>query len=110
MSADLTPVTELTAGQIIYIHGLIAFLGALVHAANAHRNGLSKSVADYFFLTMMSSFSGIMFFLVAASLFPQGYLTIAITGAGSYMGVDGLTWIVEVLKNILQKGVSKKVE
>jgi len=108
MTADITPVAELTAGQLIYVHGLMAFLGALVHAANAHRTGSSKTIADYFFLTMMSSFSGVMFFLVATAFFPLGYMTIAITGAGSYMGVDGLTWLVEVLKTILQKGVTNK--
>jgi len=107
MAADVTPVAELTAGQLLYAHGVMALLGALVHAANAHRTGVSKSFIDFALLALMSSFSGIMFFLVSTAFLDIGYLTIALTGAGSYMGVEGLTWIIGVLKTILTTRVGK---
>jgi hypothetical protein len=107
MSADLTSAAELTGSQLLYAHGLMAMLGALVHAANAHRTGVSKSFVDFVLLAFMSSFSGIMFFLVSTAFLDSGYLTIALTGAGSYMGMEGLTWIISVLKTILTTRVAK---
>ena len=47
----------------------------------------------------MSSFSGVMFALVAVSYLPdQAYLTTAIAGTGGYIGVEGMGLLVEFLK------------
>lgn len=80
-------------------HGGIALFGALVHAANAHRNGKSKTLADFCILMVMASFTGVMFSLLALHFFPeQIYLTACIAGTGGYLGVEGMTMLVDRIK------------
>lgn len=80
-------------------HAGIALFGAVVHALEAQRKGSSKTFADFAALVVMSSFSGVMFALVAVSyLQDQVYLTTAIAGTGGYIGVEGMSFIVEYLK------------
>lgn len=101
MAADITPVAELTGSQLLYAHGLLAIFGALVHASNAHRKGASKTLLDFLILTLMASFTGILFALVAFSVFDNPYLTLAFTATGGYWGVEGIAWLIEVLKTAL---------
>ncbi len=72
-------------------HGLIAGFGALAHAINAHRTGKTKGLLDFCLLTIMSSFSGVIFALVALNLFENQYITLAAAGSGGFLGVEGLT-------------------
>ena len=91
-----------TLGASIFIkHGLIALFGALAHAINAHRKGESKSFLDFILLTVLSSFSGIIFALLAVHMFEDGYITLAITGAGGYIGVEGLTLVSKKLVQLV---------
>lgn len=79
-------------------HGLLAVFGAFTHAASAHREGKSKTLTDFLMLTMMSSFSGVMFALVGLHFFGQdSYITLAMAGTGGFMGVEGMTWIVRFI-------------
>lgn len=79
-------------------HGLLAIFGAFTHAASAHREGKSKTFMDFVLLTIMSSFSGVMFALMGFHFFGQGsYITLAMAGTGGFMGVEGMTWVVKVI-------------
>ncbi len=83
-------------------HGLIALFGAIVHALEANRKGKTKSFLDFISLTIMSSFSGVIFGLVALQLIPeQSYFTAAIAGTGGYIGVEGMGLLIPIIKNRL---------
>lgn len=85
----------------IALHGAIAFFGAVVHAARAHRKGDSKGFMDFFLLTVMSSFSGVIFALIAFQAFDNPYITLAIAGSGGFLGVEGLTILATKLRDAL---------
>lgn len=88
----------------IFTHGAIAFFGAVTHALSAHRKGQSKSLADFVSLTLMSSFSGVMFSLIGLHLFAgDAYITLAMAGTGGFLGVEGMAWVVEKLKKMIEK-------
>lgn len=101
-------LVQLPGGREIAIHGLMAFFGAIVHAAKAHRAGNSKTWLDFVTLTIMASFSGVMFALVGFAFFPEsGYLRIAFTGMGGYLGVEGMTLIIERFRQLLNAKTEK---
>jgi hypothetical protein len=80
-------------------HGVIALFGAVVHALNAHRLGKVKGVFEIAVLTVIASFSGVMFFLAAISIFGKdSYWTVLITGAGGFLGIEGLNTLVNAIK------------
>ena len=88
----------------IFTHGAIAFFGAITHALSAHRKGQSKTFADFISLTLMSSFSGVMFSLVGLHLFAgDTYATLAMAGTGGFLGVEGMGWLVEKVKKMIAK-------
>jgi hypothetical protein len=72
-------------------HGLIALFGAVVHALNAHRQGKAKGFIEILIFTVIASFSGVMFGLVAVYFFGFSYITLAITGAGIFWALRGFT-------------------
>jgi len=79
-------------------HGLLAIFGAIVHAAKAHRENKSKTFADFAALTLMSSFSGVMFALIGLETFGQGsYIALAMAGTGGFVGVEGMTFVIGYL-------------
>lgn len=84
-----------------WAHAVLALFGAIAHAANAHRRGLSKGLADFVMLTFMSSFSGLIFALIALNVFDSPYLTLASAGAGGFLGVEGLTYLAEKIRDSL---------
>lgn len=101
------PVTTgLTIGVIIK-HGMLAIFGAMVHAISAHRTGKSKGFADFVLLTIMSSFSGIIFGLIALQFLDNEYLTLAATGSGGWLGVEGLTILAAKIRTQLADFLSK---
>jgi hypothetical protein len=88
----------------IAAHAFIALFGAVVHAAKAYRAGATKTLLDFATLTVMSSFSGVMFALVALYMFPdQHYLTLAMAGTGGFLGVEGMTLIIERVRQLITK-------
>lgn len=96
------PVTEVASGALVK-HGMVAFFGALVHALNAHRNGDTKNVVDIISLTIISSFSGVMFAFIGLHFFQEGsYLTLAFAGSGGFLGVEGMSFVVRTLKRSLE--------
>ncbi len=90
---------------MLYLHAVIAFFGAIVHASSAHRAGKSKGFLDFFLLTLMSSFSGVIFSLVAFQVFDNAYLTLAIAGSGGFLGVEGLTVLAVKLRDALSSTI-----
>ena len=95
--------TEVIATGALAKHGIVAFFGALVHALNAHRNGDTKSVVDIISLTIISSFSGVMFAFIGLHFFQEGsYLTLAFAGSGGFLGVEGMSFVVRTLKRSLE--------
>ena len=94
LSMTLTP-------SIVLQHGAIALFGAVAHAINAHRTGKSKGVVDFVLLTIMSSFSGVVFALTALYIFDSQYFTLAAAGAGGFLGVEGLSMLALKLKDML---------
>jgi zinc transporter ZupT len=95
MPEQLTAVTA---------HGTLAFFGALVHASKAHREGNSKTFIDFVALTLMSSFSGVMFALIGLYLWGEtSYLTMALAGTGGFMGVEGMALIIEKLRQVIER-------
>lgn len=80
-------------------HGVLAIFGALVHASKAYRAGETKSPIDFIALAFVSSFSGVMFALIGLYLFGEAsYITAAMAGTGGFVGVEGMTWVVEFIR------------
>ncbi len=97
------------SAQMIIYHGMLAFFGAIVHAARAHRLGTSKTVVDFVMLVLMASFSGVIFALFGFWMFSssQPYITLAIAGTGGFLGVEGMTIIIDQIRTLLSRGVTK---
>lgn len=90
---------------IITKHGMLALLGAIAHAMNAHRIGRSKTLMDFFLLVIISSFSGLLFSLLALQFFHSEYLTLAAAGAGGYSGVEGLTVLTKKIREMIANAI-----
>ena len=85
-------------------HGILAVFGAIVHTSKAHREGKSKNLLDFILLTLMSSFSGVIFALVGFQTFgSDSYLTLAMAGTGGFVGVEGMTFITTYLMDRFKK-------
>ena len=81
-------------------HAIIAVFGGIANAINKHRNGQSKTMLDFILLTIMSSFFGVIFGLLAISFYPTSeYLTMAVAGTGGWLGIESTGIII----NIIQK-------
>lgn len=97
-------MTEPITTTQIMIHGGLALAGALTHASKAHRLGTSKTMVDFLTLTLMSSFSGVMFAILAFHLFvDQPYLTMAMAGVGGFLGVEGMAIIISRVQDFISK-------
>ena len=87
----------------IAAHGWLAVFGAIVHALNAHRKWTSKSFLDFVVLIIMSSFTWVMFTILALHLFPSAtYLVFAMSWAGWYLWVEWMGMVVWYLKKKVQ--------
>lgn len=92
-------IEPISSTQVV-THGSLAIFWAVVHALNAHRQGKSKSFLDFIILVIMSSFTWVMFTLIALHLFPTAtYLLFAMSGAGGYLWVEWMWMVVGYLKN-----------
>lgn len=95
--------TEVIGTGALAKHGIVAFFGAIVHALNAHRNGDAKNVVDIILLTIISSFSGVMFAFIGLHFFQEGsYLTLAFSGSGGFLGVEGMSIIIRFVKKSIE--------
>lgn len=101
---DMTTLLD----NALLTHGVMALFGATAHAIRAHRLGESKGFADFFLLTLMSSFSGVVFALVAAHAFDNQYITLASAGAGGFLGVEALSIVAITIRDSLVTTLTKK--
>jgi len=93
------PVVISSVEAPLITHGVLAIFGALVHASKAYRAGETKSPVDFIALAFVSSFSGVMFALIGLYLFGEAsYITAAMAGTGGFVGVEGMTWVVEFVR------------
>jgi len=96
--------SDLPVSYSVAAHGFIALFGGVVHAAKAYRAGATKTLLDFAVLTVMSSFTGVIFALIALHTFPeQQYLTLAMAGTGGFLGVEGMTIIIERVRQVITK-------
>lgn len=95
------PITTTLTIATICKHGILAVFGALAHAINVHRNGGSKGLLDFTLLSVMSSFSGVIFALVALQFFNNEYITLAAAGSGGFLGIEGLTVLASKIRDTL---------
>ena len=95
------PVTTTLTIATILKHGVLAVFGAIAHAINVHRSGGSKGIMDFILLAIMSSFSGVIFALVALQFFSNEYITLAAAGSGGFLGVEGLTVLAGKIRDTL---------
>lgn len=87
------------SAAIVLKHGSIALFGAVVHALMAHRSGESKTFTDFLVLVCVSSFSGVMFALLALHFWGGAeYLTLCAAGTGGYVGVEGMSILIQQAK------------
>lgn len=99
------PMTAGFTFGTIYQHGVLAFFGAVAHAIKAHRTGQSKGLMDFVLLTVMSSFSGVIFALLALHFFDNEYMTLAAAGAGGFLGVEGLTVLAGKIRDTIADAI-----
>lgn len=99
---------DLISTSPVTTHGVIAVFGAVVHALNAQRNGQTKSLVDVLTLTVISSFSGVIFALLGLHFFgEQSYFTLAIAGSGGFLGVEGMGIVVKIVKRSIMANFTK---
>lgn len=92
-------VTEPISTSAIVVHWALAIFWAIVHALTAHRNGTSKTFIDFCILVTISSFTWVMFTLLAFHFFPASiYLTWASAWFGWFIGVEWMGIVAAVLK------------
>ena len=85
------------------MHGIIALFGAVVHALTAYRDGKSKSWVDHIMLSIIASFSGVMFGLAGIYWFGAGsYPALLITGVGGYIGPPGMSYLTDYVFKLLK--------
>ncbi|HDK42322.1 MAG TPA: hypothetical protein ENH35_02910 [Candidatus Moranbacteria bacterium] len=95
--------------EILTAHGIIAFFGGLVHALNNAllKDDGKKEILDVIILTIISSFSGIIFAIMGIYFFGESYLTLALAGSGGFLGVEGLKAIAKALKHAIIANIKK---
>ena len=84
--------------SIIVKHGILALFGGIVHALNSYREGKSKSFLDVIILTIISSFSGVLFSFIALHFYDSSYFSLAVAGSGGFLGVEGLGYLTKFIK------------
>lgn len=104
------PVTATLTIATICKHGILAIFGALAHAINVHRSGGSKGLVDFILLSIMSSFSGVIFALLALQFFNNEYLTLAAAGSGGFLGIEGLTVLAGKVRDTLANFLTTPTE
>lgn len=91
------------ATSVFWKHAVLAVSGGIAHAINAQRNGQTKNWMDFILLALMSSFFGVLFGLIALSVIGEDeYLTLAIAGAGGWLGIEGAGMLIDFLKRALK--------
>lgn len=97
---------HLTTKTVIALLG-VGLFGAIVHAVNAFKKGEKPSLPDFFINTLTSSFSGLMFGLLAFYSFSNIVIILMVTGIGAYLGIEGLGIVVKFVQSALRITIEK---
>lgn len=98
---ELTEISKSISSAAITKHGIIALFGGVANAINKHRTGESKGLLDFVALSLLSSFFGLLFGLIALSLGKNNeYLTLCAAGMGGWLGIEGAGIISSYIKKI----------
>lgn len=94
-------------------HAMIAFMAGIAHALQngdtRKELGRWERVGEFIASTLIASFSGVIFGLLALSYFGgESYMTLAITGSGGFVGAKGLKMISEALVIAVRSIIAKK--
>jgi len=97
-------MSEPITTSAIATHWTLAVFWAFVHALNAHRTWKSKTFIDFLSLTIMSSFTWVMFTLLGLHLFPSApYIVYAMSWTGWYLWIEWMSILVGYLKTRFTK-------
>lgn len=92
-------ISEIATWTLIK-HWILAIFGAIVNALSVHRKGESKSFLDFIILTIMSSFTWVMFTLLALHFVPASpYLALAASWAWGYIGIEWMSMVTQIIKS-----------
>ena len=96
---------------MLIIFGVILF-GAVVHATSqlkiARDANREFSRTDFIILTVIASFAGLVFGLLATLFFENEIAIILFSAIGAFLGMAGLNKISSVLLDVLVSRVEKK--
>ncbi len=101
------PVSSFAISSVV-THGVLALFGAFAHAINAHRSGQTKGFFDFVALMVLSSFSGVIFALLALHTFDSEYITLAAAGSGGFLGIEGITFLAPKVRNLVANFLTTK--
>lgn len=97
--------------HLIVVMGVILF-GAIVHATSqlkvARDTHMEFTGIDFVILTIISSFAGLIFGLIATIFFDNQIAVILFSAIGAFLGMAGLNKIANVLLDFLVSKVDKK--
>jgi len=95
---------------MLIVIGVILF-GAIVHATSqlkiARDTKVEFSKADFIILTVIASFAGLIFGLIATMFFDSQVAVILFSAVGAFLGMAGLNKISNILLNVLVSKVEK---
>jgi len=97
--------------ELLVIAGVILF-GAIVHATaqlKVHKdNGKEFDRVDFTVLTLIASFSGLVFGLTASLFFENLVVIILFSAIGAFLGMAGLNRVANTLLEVLTGYLNKK--
>ena len=90
--------------KVFIIHAIMIALGAMARAFHEMRTEKKFTWLGFITAFITSTFSGVIFVLVAITVLGQENMTAIayIAGMGGWLGVEGLTMVTERLKKIFQ--------
>lgn len=96
---------------MLIVPGII-FFGSIVHATSQLKIARDKkkefNKIDFFILTIIASFAGLVFGLVALLFFDNQITVILFSAIGSFLGMAGLNKISSILLDFLTSRVNSK--
>lgn len=97
---------------MLIVFGVIIF-GAIVHATSqlkiARDTKVEFTKIDFIILTIIASFAGLIFGLLASLFFETQIVVILFSAIGAFLGMAGLNKISNILLNALVSKVDKDI-
>lgn len=95
----------------LILMGVILF-GAIVHATSqlkiARDEQKEFTKVDFFILTVIASFAGLVFGLLSTLIFEDQVVVILFSAVGAFLGMAGLNKLSNILLQVLVSKVDKK--